>query len=324
LRLEVPADLTLQPGGKKPFAVRVDAENVAGPVTVRFENLPGGVEIERVVVPAAGGARTAQAVALAGAASGDREVHVIGSAGGVEAEAKIRLTVESAAATVARRFARRLDDSDPATRAAAALDLARLGKESAPAVAQLTGALEDEDSDVRYWAAAALGSAGAQGSKRVRALLGALGDAEPDVRDRAARSLAEIAAAAGAFPPELVDALKDVQSAVRRRAVGSLSRMGPTLRETIPALSAALQDEDESVRREAALALGELGTRAADPQGGARGPPRDRPCGGRRRTRVARCARRPAARPCGCRGARPHRSWHQGGRARVDPGARLR
>jgi HEAT repeat protein len=184
---------------------------------------------------------------------------------------------------VPERVERGLGSVDPATRRAAAVELANLS--SARATPLLLRALEDPDADVKVAAAeaairlrvpsataAVLGWLGGPDPKlrieacavaralpdprAVTALGRALGDAEAPVRAAAADSLGAYAGNADAAPP-LLGKLDDASPVVRAVIVRSLARLGDE-RAVVPLVGKA-QDSVPEVRQAVARALGDLG-----------------------------------------------------------------
>ena len=184
---------------------------------------------------------------------------------------------------VPERVERGLGSIDPATRRAAALELATLGAQRATPL--LLHALEDADTDVKVAAAdsairlrvpaateAVLGwLAGPDPKLRVEACavaralpnpravtaLGrALGDAEAQVRAAAADSLGAYAGNPDAASP-LLGKLDDASPVVRAVIVRSLARLGDE-RAVVPLVGKA-QDSVPEVRQAVARALGDLG-----------------------------------------------------------------
>jgi HEAT repeat protein len=186
-----------------------------------------------------------------------------------------------------------LATGDEVGRAQAALTLARIGPDAAPAIDALLKATRDEKAPVRRGAVAALGSIGKEGPRVMPALLSALADPTPEVRQAAAESLAgfgneglaamrtgladvrpEARAAAayalGKLGPKALPAaddlrkgLKDGDGLVRVACARALWQVERKAEEAIGLLRLALKDPSAEVRRQAAETLGLIGPAAA-------------------------------------------------------------
>jgi cellulose synthase operon protein C len=189
---------------------------------------------------------------------------------------------------VVERVERDMSAADPATRRAAARDLASLGPARGGPLA--IAALDDPDDEVRLSAADAairLRAAGATDSvagwlnapdvrlrrkacevaralplaRSVAPLARTLGDPDPEVRSAAAEALGH-QSSAEAVPP-LLGRLDDPTPAVRIQIALALARLGD-LRAVVP-LVGKLQDSSPEVRQSVARALGDLGDTRASP-----------------------------------------------------------
>jgi HEAT repeat protein len=189
---------------------------------------------------------------------------------------------------VAERVERDMSAADPATRRAAARDLAPLGSTRGAQLA-LT-ALGDPDDEVRLAAADAairLRAAGATdrvvgwlnapdarlrrkacevaralpSARAVPPLARTLGDQDPEVRSAAAEALGHQEAAEAA--PPLLGRLDDPAPAVRIQIATSLARLGDA-RAVVP-LVGKVQDSSPEVRQAVVRALGDLGDVRAAP-----------------------------------------------------------
>ena len=189
---------------------------------------------------------------------------------------------------LAERVERDMSSSDPATRRAAARDLASIGPARGAGLA--ITALDDPDEDVRLAAAdaaillrtsaateavaawlnasdvrlrrKACEVARALPSQRVVAPLArTLGDPDPEVRAAAADALGH-QLSADAVPP-LLGRLDDPAPAVRVQIVSALARLGDP-RSVVP-LVGKVQDSSPEVRQAVARALGDLGDARASP-----------------------------------------------------------
>jgi HEAT repeat protein len=183
---------------------------------------------------------------------------------------------------VAERLERDMAASDPATRRAAARDLASLGPTRGRSLA--VAALSDYDDEVRLAAADAairLRAAGATDAvvgwlnapdvklrrkacdvaralpslRAVAPLARSLGDPDAEVRSAAAEALGH-QSSPDAVPP-LLGRLDDPAPAVRIQIVAALARLGDT-RAVVP-LVGKVQDSSADVRQSVVRALGDLG-----------------------------------------------------------------
>jgi len=178
-------------------------------------------------------------------------------------------------------------------RSAAAMELANLGEEAAPAVAALQAGLKDQDPMVRAHCARALGHIGKPAAmpavealalqladpdiharraamhalrmikpgpdKVVPLMLKALGDKEPAVVLNALHTLAEVGEPAVA---PMIEALKDDRTDYWACIV--LSEIGPAAKDAVPQLIEKLNDDEQEVRMEVAMTLAAIGP-AAEP-----------------------------------------------------------
>jgi len=187
---------------------------------------------------------------------------------------------------VAERVERDMSAADPATRRAAARELASLGPVRGGPLA--TAALGDADDDVRLAAADAairLRAAGAAdavagwlnapdvrlrrkacevaralpSARAVTPLARTLSDPDAEVRAAAAEALGH--QSSGEPVPPLLGRLDDPTPAVRLQIVAALARLGD-VRAVVP-LTGKVQDSSPEVRQAVARALGDLG----DPRG---------------------------------------------------------
>jgi len=188
---------------------------------------------------------------------------------------------------------RRLRAADPAGRARAACDAAKLGSGGAPLIPDLVAILGDwaavpgdvcregdrgwklglaEDTSPGEAAAAALVSIG---GAAVTPLIGALRAPQWHARMHAAWALGALDDARAIAP--LTAALGDAEGPVRRNAAWALGAIGSEA--AVPGLIASLRDSDPRVRSQSAWALGAIGdsravgaltTALKDPEAGVR------------------------------------------------------
>jgi HEAT repeat protein len=179
---------------------------------------------------------------------------------------------------------------DPEGRWHAADALAKIGKEAAPAGAELIAALNDADPIVRGVAIRAVGEVMPAAAEAVPALVKLFPDVDAiravsrykrdgavavprliamlkhddsAVRWQAARTLGKIGEPALASLPELMRLTTgDPQPQVREHAAEAMGDIGPAAAAGIPALVAAMHDPNARVRRDAVRALGDMGPAA--------------------------------------------------------------
>ena len=171
----------------------------------------------------------------------------------------------------------RLRAADPASRAAAACELQRLGSGAQSAIAALIARLDDTSpvdpkicgEDRHYWtkeidrqttpgeeAAAALV---AIGTASLQPLVAATRAPQWVARRNAVWALGALDDSRGIAPA--LTTLKDSEPPVRATSAWALGALDAN--EAVPALIAALKDEDASVRSQVAWALGSIGDRRA-------------------------------------------------------------
>jgi HEAT repeat protein len=176
-------------------------------------------------------------------------------------------------------------ESEARWRAADALG--RMGKDAAPASAELVAALKDSDPLVRGVAVRAIGELapdvaggvaaliplfpgieairavarfGAAGAAAISPLIELLKHDDAAVRWQATRALAKIGPASLSALPELIRlAESDPDAVVREHAVEAMGDIGPPAKDGIPALAKALKDPIARVRRDAVRSLGQMG-----------------------------------------------------------------
>jgi serine/threonine protein kinase/Flp pilus assembly protein TadD len=103
LVLDLPKSLTLEGGRHASFSFRVARDGLAGPVRVRFDDLPRGLSIADVTVPADADRAEADAAVAADAPEAEATLKVIATAGVARAEATLPLAVLPSPAVVQRR-----------------------------------------------------------------------------------------------------------------------------------------------------------------------------------------------------------------------------
>ena len=148
-----------------------------------------------------------------------------------------------------------------ATRAGAALVVAKLGSKAAPAVPALQDLFDRrQPPPVRDAAAYALGEIGAAAAPAVPALIAGLSDPERVARTAALQALGRIGDVAAVDP--IAALLESDETPVRVLAAEALGRFGPGAAPAVPALVRALGDLSPAVRRWSAEALGRVGAKA--------------------------------------------------------------
>lgn len=141
-------------------------------------------------------------------------------------------------------------------------DLARAGKEAAPAKDSLVHALSDRDAKVRAGAAKALGAIGAAAHGAERALDEVLRDPTPQVRLAAVRALVAVGASKLQTGRRLGDLLRDGSTDVALAAAQALASLPALAAHQISALYDGLKHADARVRVASARALGAIGPKA--------------------------------------------------------------
>jgi HEAT repeat protein len=160
-------------------------------------------------------------------------------------------------------LARALRDPEAkaAARAAAADDLARIGRTARAAVPALREALQDPDRFVRVRAAAALAQIDPRNGDALPTLIAMMKDADAPIRRAAVEAAGNLGPKAKSAVGELLRAARDDDPAVRWAAVEALGRVGPEAKAAVPLLTEALRDA--ALRVIAADALGGIGPAAA-------------------------------------------------------------
>jgi len=96
LKLDVPALVTVDAGGKKAIPLKVTRENLKGAVKVAFSGLPPGVKIAAVTIPADKSDGSAEVTADKDATAGAVDVAVSAESGEVKTSTKLKLSVKAA------------------------------------------------------------------------------------------------------------------------------------------------------------------------------------------------------------------------------------
>ena len=147
--------------------------------------------------------------------------------------------------------------------------IAAFGKDTAPAVNEISPALADAAPEVRTAAARALAEVGDGAASAAVALGKALSDRDQGVREAAALALREMPGSAVRALPAPLAALQDPAPTVRMTVATALGRVQGAAAQAVPALAARLDagESEVQVMRNIAYALGEIGppARAAIP-----------------------------------------------------------
>ena len=136
-----------------------------------------------------------------------------------------------------------------------------LGHIGEKAVPSLIEALSNDDPEVRIYAVHALGLNGAEAKQATPHLLPMVADADASLRGNLAESLGRIGDERGAVVAALIKLLDDQESSVRASAVQGLGHLGKPAKAAVPGLIRLLKDEGQEgyVRGHAATALGKIG-----------------------------------------------------------------
>ena len=172
------------------------------------------------------------------------------------AKAEARLQELGVQATAA--LAARLDDENPVARELAAMFLAQIGPDTAPAADGLVKLLQDESTFARVNAAAALSTFEGYAEKVTPVLTGLLGDGDDNVRLTAAMSLRNVGPLATKAVPGLVRVLEDSNPQIRAAAATTLGGIGPAATKSLPALRQLGSDPDASVVAAASRAIRQI------------------------------------------------------------------
>ena len=147
---------------------------------------------------------------------------------------------------VTRALIAMLGDAEPEVRAAGAVGLGKIGKNSVealrePVVAALKPLLEDPDPEVRLSSSNALRSLGTEASLFLPILTTLLNDPDPERRLRACDAIGEIGPAAAPAVRALFRVLKDEDRGVVETAAMALGKIGRGARAALPALREVLE-----------------------------------------------------------------------------------
>ncbi len=196
-------------------------------------------------------ARTAFAAIVRAAESGDAEAWT-------KAEGQLHNFGLAAVPVLTER----LDDSNPMARELAAMFLAQLGPDAAPAAAGLLRLLEDDSAFARVNAAAALSTFEGHAERVTPVLVALLSDGDVNVRITAATSLRNVSSSGRAALIALSDSLTDGDSRVRAAAAVTLGELGPEATSSLASLRRLDGDEDEQVRSAAWRAIKQIDANA--------------------------------------------------------------
>lgn len=144
----------------------------------------------------------------------------------------------------------------------AARQLALLGLDVRPAVAELAAALKTDDKPTRRYLAEALGRTGVEG---LGVLTKLLDDPDARLREAAARALGFMGVAARSAAPALQRRLKDPESTVRAQAAQALWFVEANTAQALPILLLVIKDVDNKDRWEAFEGVGVIAVTARPP-----------------------------------------------------------
>jgi uncharacterized protein (TIGR03000 family) len=94
LKVEVPANVAVEAGAKKPLTIKVTRENVKGPVKVTFTGLPENIRLPELNLPEDAGEINVDLAPPKDAKPGTSDVTVKAQGGGATAEGKFKLDVK--------------------------------------------------------------------------------------------------------------------------------------------------------------------------------------------------------------------------------------
>ena len=153
-----------------------------------------------------------------------------------------------------------LKAADPASRAGAALVVARMFPPPAEALDAVLAALKDADISVRLGAADALGNYAMSvpelfSTAAVQELAEALKDKDPGLRAALIFPLSRLVSKSGQAMATLLGALNDSDFDVKRSAAVALGAVGPAAKKALPVLRGHLKSRDCSLRVLSARAM---------------------------------------------------------------------
>lgn len=152
----------------------------------------------------------------------------------------------------------RLGDANPVARELAAMFLAQLGPDAAPAAAGLLKLLDDDSTFARVNAAAALSTFEGHAERVTPVLVALLADEDINVRITAATSLRNVSPSDREALSALSRLLVDTDSRVRAAAAVTLGGWGPFATSSLASLRRLDGDEDEQVRSAASRAIKQI------------------------------------------------------------------
>jgi len=152
-------------------------------------------------------------------------------------------------------LAERLSDQNGIARELAAMFLAQLGPDAAPAADGLLKLLDDESTFARVNAAAAISTFDGHAERVAPVLTALLADDDVNVRITAATSLRNVGPSGSEAVGALSRALRDTDSRVRAAAATTLGELGTLASSSLATLRRLDDDEDEQVRTAATRAI---------------------------------------------------------------------
>jgi len=167
---------------------------------------------------------------------------------------------ESSARAAFARLVGAHHDENPEQWHAAEQELIELGKHS---VGALIGGLRSADSPEREFAAMILAQLGADAAPAADALKERLTDESLYVRVNVASALSQLGDQAEHVVPALIELIGEDDINVRLPAVVVLGNFGSAAKEAVTVLIESLGDDDSQVRESAATTLGRIGHDAA-------------------------------------------------------------
>ena len=152
----------------------------------------------------------------------------------------------------------RLGDANPVARELAAMFLAQLGPDAAPAAEGLLRLLDDQSTFARVNAAAALSTFEGHAERVTPVLVALLADEDTSVRITAATSLRNVSPSGRDVLGALSHSLTDTDSRVRAAAAVTLGELGTLATSSLASLRRLDADEDEQVRSAASRAIKQI------------------------------------------------------------------